>query len=114
MPKRTAACINIMDKSLSFSRSASFVESTREVVAENEEVAKSLTAGKDDFRTNRRLTEFAFHDACGNLKSVEMLEVGNLFVLGLILPLEKCCGRQKERCNATNFHNIKLWKLGFH
>ncbi|KAH9684639.1 hypothetical protein KPL70_013632 [Citrus sinensis] len=49
MPKRAAACMDIMDKSLSFSGSASFVESTREeVVAENEEDAISLTARKDD------------------------------------------------------------------
>ncbi|ESR44719.1 hypothetical protein CICLE_v10003543mg [Citrus x clementina] len=32
MPKRAAACMDIMDKSLSFSGSASFVESTREEV----------------------------------------------------------------------------------
>ncbi|KAH9750483.1 DNA (cytosine-5)-methyltransferase [Citrus sinensis] len=112
VPKRAAACMDIMDKSLSFSRSASFVESTREVVAENEEVAISLTAGKDDFRPNRRLTEFAFHDACGNLKSVEMLEVGNLFVSGLILPLEKCCGRQKERgVRCEDFGRVESWAI---
>ncbi|KAH9750479.1 DNA (cytosine-5)-methyltransferase [Citrus sinensis] len=112
VPKRAAACMDIMDKSLSFSRSASFVESTREVVAENEEVAISLTTGKDDFRPNRRLTEFAFHDACGNLKSVEMLEVGNLFVSGLILPLEKCCGRQKERgVRCEDFGRVESWAI---
>ncbi|KAH9684667.1 DNA (cytosine-5)-methyltransferase 1 [Citrus sinensis] len=112
MPKRAAACMDIMDKCLSLSGSASFVESTREVVAENEEVAISLTAGKDDLRPNRRLTEIAFHDACGNLKSVEMLEVGNLFVSGLILPLEKCCGRQKERgVRCEDFGRVESWAI---
>ncbi|KAK9213849.1 hypothetical protein WN944_005834 [Citrus x changshan-huyou] len=91
---------------------ASLVENRWEDVVKDEKAAIYLTAGKDDIRTNRRLTDFAFHDACGNLKSVEMLEVGNLFVSGLILPLEKCCGRQKERgVRCEDIGRVESWAI---
>ncbi|KAH9684599.1 DNA (cytosine-5)-methyltransferase 1 [Citrus sinensis] len=100
------------EKSLRLSRKASLVENRWEDVVKDEKAAIYLTAGKDDIRPNRRLTDFAFHDACGNLKSVEMLEVGNLFVSGLILPLEKCCGRQKERgVRCEDIGRVESWAI---
>ncbi|KAH9684662.1 hypothetical protein KPL70_013635 [Citrus sinensis] len=91
---------------------ASLVENRWEDVVKDEKAAIYLTAGKDDIRPNRRLTDFAFHDACGNLKSVEMLEVGYLFVSGLILPLEKCGGRQKEKgVRCKDFGRFESWAI---
>ncbi|KAF2293983.1 hypothetical protein GH714_006069 [Hevea brasiliensis] len=91
-------------------RSRSENEIKREVVVEHESVALGLTAGQDDPRSNRRLKDFTFHDAGGNPQPLEMLEIDNFFISGLILPLEESIDKEKGvRCNG--FGRIESWVI---
>ncbi|KAL5854193.1 hypothetical protein ACOSQ4_003995 [Xanthoceras sorbifolium] len=112
MPKRAAACSDFRDKSIRLSEKASVVENKRDIVVEDEIAAVSLTAGQEDSRPNRRLTEFIFHDANGEPKSVEMLEVDNLFITGVILPLEASSEKAKEKgYRCEGFGRIESWAI---
>ncbi|KAF2293981.1 hypothetical protein GH714_006058 [Hevea brasiliensis] len=74
------------------------------------ENALGLTAGQDDPRSNRRLKDFTFHDAGGNPQPLEMLEIDNFFISGLILPLEESIDKEKGvRCNG--FGRIESWVI---
>ncbi|KAJ7975528.1 DNA (cytosine-5)-methyltransferase [Quillaja saponaria] len=63
----------------------------------NEEIlALRLTSGQDDDRLNRRLTDFVLHDTNGVPQPLEMLEVDDMFISGLVLPLEESTDKKKE------------------
>ncbi|XP_015580058.1 DNA (cytosine-5)-methyltransferase 1B isoform X1 [Ricinus communis] len=112
MTKRAAACSDFKEKPLDFSEEYSFTEIKKEVIVEHEAVALGLTAGRDDLRPNRRLKDFIFHDAYGNIQAVEMLEFFDLFISGLIVPLEESSDKDKEkgiRCNG--FGRVESWAI---
>lgn len=88
MPKwAAAACSVSKNKSLYMSKKSSVIETKRNLCVEEEIEALHLTAGGEDGRPCRRLTDFTFHDADGKQQPFEMLEVDNIYVSGRILPL---------------------------
>ncbi|KAI3770449.1 hypothetical protein L6452_01583 [Arctium lappa] len=112
MPKRAASCTNFKSKPLRLSEKSATIENKKVQVVEEEIAAISLIAGPDDPRPNRRLTDFVFHDADGMPQPVEMLEVDDIFISGLILPLEKASEKEKEtgvRCEG--FGRIEDWSI---
>ncbi|MCI30636.1 DNA (cytosine-5)-methyltransferase 1-like, partial [Trifolium medium] len=90
MPKRTvsAARKNLKEESFSISDKSSLIETKQDQIVEEEFLAVRMTAGQDDGRPNRRLTDFILHDETGAAQPLEMLEINDLFITGLILPLE--------------------------
>ncbi|KAL7593148.1 hypothetical protein Lser_V15G34056 [Lactuca serriola] len=110
MPKRAASCTDFKTKSVRLSEKSSTIENKKVKVVEEEIAALSLVPGPDDPRPNRRLTDFIFHDADGNPQPVEMLEVDDLFISGLILPLEKTSEKETGvRCEG--FGRIEDWSI---
>ncbi|CAJ2666991.1 unnamed protein product [Trifolium pratense] len=81
-------------------------------IVEEEFLAVRMTAGQDDGRPNRRLTDFILHDETGAAQPLEMLEINDLFITGLILPLEGSVDKKKEegvRCEG--FGRIESWDI---
>ncbi|XP_076952096.1 DNA (cytosine-5)-methyltransferase 1B-like [Bidens hawaiensis] len=112
MPKRAASCANFKTKPVCLSDKSSTIEAKKVQVVEEEIAALSLVPGPDDPRPNRRLTEFIFHDADGKPQPVEMLEVDDLFISGLILPLEKTSEKEKETgVQCDGFGRIENWSI---
>ncbi|MED6223709.1 hypothetical protein PIB30_076701 [Stylosanthes scabra] len=93
MPKRAAACKSLKEKSSSISEKFSLIETKKDQIVDEEIVAVGLTAGQDDGCPNRRIIDFILHDENGKAQPLEMLEVNDLYILGLILPLEESFGR---------------------
>ncbi|CAK9140441.1 unnamed protein product [Ilex paraguariensis] len=96
MPKRTVASATSKHKSIRSSDKFMIVEAKRIQVVKDEEKAISSTTDQVDIKPNRRLTDFIFHDADGKPQPVEMLEVYDLYVSGLILSLEGTSGEEKD------------------
>lgn len=112
MPKRAAACLDFKEKSVHISKKASVIETKKEQCVEEEAVAVRLTAGQDESRPCRRLTEFIFHDSDGQQQPFEMLEVDDLFITGLILPLEESSQKDKEQSiRCEGFGRIENWAV---
>ncbi|KAL5697799.1 DNA (cytosine-5-)-methyltransferase [Ranunculus cassubicifolius] len=110
MPKRAAACSDFKEKSTRLSESK--VETQKEHVVEEEISAIRLTSGPDDPRTNRRLTEFIFHDVNGNPKPVEMLEIDDLFISGVVLSWDESSEKKKEKgVRCQGFGRIEEWAI---
>lgn len=112
-PKRTAACTNFKEKSLRFNDKSCLVETKKDQIAEEEILAIRMTSDRDDDRPNRRLTDFILHDSEGTPQPFEMSEVDDLFISGLILPLEESGDKEKDkkgvRCNG--FGRIENWAI---
>ncbi|KAL5061021.1 hypothetical protein RYX36_032625 [Vicia faba] len=101
IPKRfaSAASKNLKEKSFSISDKSCLVETKKDQVVEEELLAVRMTAGQEDGRANRRLTDFILHDETGAAQALEMLEIKDLFITGLILPLEGNTDKKKRaRC----------------
>ncbi|XP_063936532.1 DNA (cytosine-5)-methyltransferase 1A isoform X1 [Daucus carota subsp. sativus] len=111
MPKRAAACADFKEKSIQISKKSSIIETKKDRSVDEEEVAVRLTAGQEDGRPCRRLTDFIFHNSDGIPQAFEMLEVDDLYISGLILPLED--SSQKEACSikCEGFGRIENWAL---
>lgn len=112
MPRRAAACSNFKRMEIRLSEKDSVVETKKQQIVEDERIAIALTSGHDVPRPNRRLMDFIFHDEDGKSQPVEMLEVGELFITGLILPLEPSIDKTTEkgvRCVA--FGRIEEWAI---
>ncbi|KAJ9557401.1 hypothetical protein OSB04_012015 [Centaurea solstitialis] len=112
MPKRAASCTNFKSKPVRLSEKDATIENKKVQVVEEEIAAISLIPGPDDPRPNRRLTDFVFHNADGQPQPVEMLEVDDIFISGVILPLEKASDKEKEsgvRCEG--FGRIEDWSI---
>ncbi|KAK4740996.1 hypothetical protein SAY87_024584 [Trapa incisa] len=114
-PKRAASCIDFKEKTIRFSLKSDMVETKKERIAEDEMLAIHMTAGKDDDEgPNRRLVDFILHDSDGVPRSFEMSEVDDLYITGLILPLEECAEKQKGRDTGVRcggFGRIESWSI---
>ncbi|KAM7258254.1 hypothetical protein ACFE04_013995 [Oxalis oulophora] len=112
-PKRAAACSDFKEKSVRFSEKSDLVASKKDApVVEEELAAIALTVGEVTERPNRRLIDFILHDADGVPKPLEMMEVDDLFISGVILPLEPSTDKDKEkgvRCHG--FGRIETWDI---
>ncbi|GMH24456.1 hypothetical protein Nepgr_026299 [Nepenthes gracilis] len=112
MPKRAAACSDFKEKAIRLYEKESVLETKRQQTVDDEMAAISLTSGHDIPRPNRRLMDFIFHDEDGCPKSVEMLEVGDLFVTGLISPFETSTDKSKEKgVKCEGFGRIESWSI---
>lgn len=112
-PRRAAACTNFREKSVPLSNKSSLVEIKKEQIADEEILALRLTSSaQDDDRPNRRLTDFILHDANGLSQPLEMLEVDDVFISGLILPLDENLNNEKDRgVRCEGFGRIESWHI---
>ena len=65
------------------------IEMKNDQVVDEEVVVVHLTFGQDDGHLNRRLIDFILHDENGTPQRLEMNEVNDLFIFGLVLLLEE-------------------------
>eukprot|EP00257_Ricinus_communis_P015938 XP_015573958.1 DNA (cytosine-5)-methyltransferase 1 isoform X1 [Ricinus communis] len=111
-PKRAAACTDFKEKAVRLSDKSSVLESRRDQFADDEILAVHLTHGQDDGRPNRRLTDFVVHDENGTPQPLEMIEVDDMFISGLILPLDENPDKEKEkRVRCEGFGRIEGWDI---
>uniref|UniRef100_A0A7N0U3N0 DNA (cytosine-5)-methyltransferase n=1 Tax=Kalanchoe fedtschenkoi TaxID=63787 RepID=A0A7N0U3N0_KALFE len=111
-PKRASTCTNYKEKQIRLSGKSLVLEKKKDRVVDDELEAVVLTSEKDEEHPNRRLTEFIFHDTDGNPKPVEMLELDDLFITGLILPLEETSDKEKEKgVRCEGFGRIESWDI---
>ncbi|KAI9215739.1 hypothetical protein POPTR_T046100v4 [Populus trichocarpa] len=112
-PKRAAACKDFKEKSVRLHEEKSYVvESKKEQVVDEEILAVRLTQGQEEGRPNRRLIDFVVHDANGNPQPLEMVEVDDMFISGIIMPHEESIDKEKEvhvRCDG--FGRIEAWDI---
>ncbi|KAK4491318.1 hypothetical protein RD792_002054 [Penstemon davidsonii] len=73
MPKRAAACSDFKEKSLRITKKDLVLETKKDEGVEEEVVAVRRTAGQEDGRPCRRLTDFTFHNADGVAQPFEMI-----------------------------------------
>ncbi|XP_074301806.1 DNA (cytosine-5)-methyltransferase 1B-like [Silene latifolia] len=112
MPKRAAACSDFKEKAVRMSEKDDLVDRKREITVENEIAVIGLTTGHDDPRANRRLVDFIFHDGEGKAQPVELLEVTDLFISGVILPLEPSGDSLKDKgVKCEGFGRIETWDI---
>ncbi|KAF2284474.1 hypothetical protein GH714_024481 [Hevea brasiliensis] len=110
-PKRAAACTDFKEKLVPLSEKSSVLESKNEQFADEEIIAIHLTHEQEG-RPNRRLTDFVVHDANGMPRPLEMIEVDDMFISGLILPLEGSPEQEKEKCiRCEGFGRIEGWSI---
>lgn len=112
MPKRAAACSDFKEKSVHITEKALVLETKKDGVVEEEIIAVRLTAAQEDGRPNRRLTDFTFHNSDGVSQPFEMLEADDIFISGLILPLEGSAGKEKEKgIRCEGFGRVEEWSI---
>ncbi|XVF58899.1 hypothetical protein PTKIN_Ptkin07bG0103100 [Pterospermum kingtungense] len=111
-PKRAAACTDFKEKSVRISEKDSVVETKKEMVVEDEILAVRMTFEKDDDRPNRRLNDFILHNSEGLPQPLEMLEVNDMFITGLILPPEESSDKEKEKSvRCDGFGRVESWAI---
>ncbi|KAL8129196.1 hypothetical protein V2J09_018351 [Rumex salicifolius] len=112
VPKRAAACSNFKEKAVCLNEKECVIELKKDSVVEDEVAAISLTSGNDIPRPNRRLSDFVFHDEEGKPQPVEMLEVSDLYITGVVLPLEPDSEKIKEKgVRCEGFGRIETWSI---
>lgn len=114
MPKRAAASKNLKEKSFSLPEKSCLIEVKKDEVVEEEFLAVRLTAGlgDGDGRPTRTLADFILHDETGKEQHLEMLEVNDLFISGLILPNEESLDKKKEKgVRCEGFGRIESWDI---
>ncbi|EYU33308.1 hypothetical protein MIMGU_mgv1a0001783mg, partial [Erythranthe guttata] len=112
MPKRAAACSDFKEKSLRISKKDMVCETKKDGVVEEEVVAVRLTAAQEDGRPCRRLTDFTFHNSEGVSQPFEMLEADDIFISGLILPLEESADKDKGKgIRCEGFGRVEEWAI---
>ncbi|XP_027157672.1 DNA (cytosine-5)-methyltransferase 1B-like [Coffea eugenioides] len=113
IPKKEAASSISHCKAIFLTDKSTTVETESFQFRNEEAAAIQLTrVCRDDFLPNRRLTAFVFHDEFGEPQPVEMVEECNLYISGLILPLEDACDDEKEtRIRCEGFGPIISWSL---
>ncbi|KAL1104200.1 hypothetical protein V6Z11_D04G050300 [Gossypium hirsutum] len=113
-PKRAGACTDFKEKAVCISEKDSVVETKKDMVVEDEILAVALTCEKDDGRPNRRLTDFVLHNSEGLPQPFEMLEVIDMFITGLILPLEENSDKEKVKeksVRCEGFGHVESWDI---
>lgn len=112
MPKRAAACSDFKEKSHHISKKDSVLEIKKDGVVEEEVLAVRLTAGQEDGRPCRRLIDFTFHNSDGVSQPFEMLEVDDIFISGLIVPLEESADKEKGKgIRCEGFGRVEEWAI---
>ncbi|KAL2334436.1 hypothetical protein Fmac_015649 [Flemingia macrophylla] len=112
VPKRAAACSNLKEKSFSISEKSCLIETDKDQIVDEEILAVRMTAEQDDGRPNRRITDFILHDESGTAQPLEMLEVSDLYITGVILPFEASTGKKKEKgVRCEGFGRIESWDI---
>ncbi|KAK6121245.1 hypothetical protein DH2020_045019 [Rehmannia glutinosa] len=107
-----AACSDFKEKSLRISEKDSVIETKKDAVVEEELLAVRLTAEQDDDRPCRRLTDFTFHNSSGASQPFEMLEADDIFISGLILPLEESADKEKGKgIRCEGFGRVEEWAI---
>lgn len=86
------------------------------MVVEEEILALRLTCPQNDQtdepRPNRRLSDFIIHDKHGVSRPLEMLEFDDMFITGLVLPLEESADKDRERgVRCEGFGRIESWDI---
>ncbi|CAI9108868.1 OLC1v1008568C1 [Oldenlandia corymbosa var. corymbosa] len=112
MPKRAAACSEFKEKPLHISSKSDVIEMKLDQCVGEEVVAVKLTAGQDDGRPCRRLVDYVFHNVAGEPQPLEMVELDDVYISGLILPIEAGDGKEKSvgiRCEG--FGRIEEWAI---
>ncbi|AEE82708.1 Met2-type cytosine DNA-methyltransferase-like protein [Arabidopsis thaliana] len=112
-PKRAAACRNFKEKPLRISDKSETVEAKKEQNVVEEIVAIQLTSSlesNDDPRPNRRLTDFVLHNSDGVPQPVEMLELGDIFLEGVVLPLGDDKNEEKG-VRFQSFGRVENWNI---
>ncbi|VVB07151.1 unnamed protein product [Arabis nemorensis] len=110
-PKRAAACTDFKEKSVRISEKSATVEIKKQQFVEDEIVALHLTSSlqTDEHRQTRRLTDFVLHDTDGAPQPVEMLEIGDLFIAGVILPSD--CKDKEKGVRCESFGRVENWSI---
>ncbi|CAA0833568.1 DNA (cytosine-5)-methyltransferase 1 [Striga hermonthica] len=112
MPKRAAACSDFKEKSCRISGKDSVLETKKDRVVEEELIAVRLTAEQEDGRPCRRLTDFIFYNSEGVAQPFEMLEADDIFITGLILPLEESSDKEKAKgVRCEGFGRVEEWAI---
>ncbi|KAF1897087.1 hypothetical protein Lal_00034789 [Lupinus albus] len=113
MPKRSVANKNMKEKSFSIAGKSCLIETKKDQIVDEELLAIRMTSGNDDGRPNRRLTDFILHDENGKPQPLEVLEVNDLYITGVILPLEGSIEKkkEKERVRCEGFGRIETWDI---
>lgn len=114
MPKRAAACTDFKEKSMLIDEKSSLIEKKKAKLADEEILAIGLTAGREEGRPNRRLADFILYNEQGVPQPLEMLEVDDLFISGLILPLEESAEKEKDKekgVRCEGFGRIESWSI---
>ncbi|KAL0733706.1 hypothetical protein Bca4012_009916 [Brassica carinata] len=114
-PRRAAACTNFKEKSVRISEKSATVETKQHQTVEDEIVALHLTASPqsgDEPRQTRKLTDFILHDANGVPQPVAMVEMGDIFVTGVILPSGECSDKEKAKgVRCEGFGRLENWSI---
>ncbi|KAJ4916938.1 DNA (cytosine-5)-methyltransferase 1 [Raphanus sativus] len=117
-PKRAAACTNFKEKSVRISERSATVAAKQHQTVEDEIVALHLTdsspqsCGEDEPHQTRRLTDFVLHDTDGVSQAVEMVEHGDMFITGLILPSGECFDKEKAKgVRCEGFGRVDNWSI---
>ncbi|KAI4351936.1 hypothetical protein L6164_006235 [Bauhinia variegata] len=112
MPRRAAASKNLKEKSIPICEKSCLIEKRKDRVVDEEIIAVDLTSVKDDGRPNRRLTDFIIHDENGTAQPLEMLEVTDMFITGIVLPFEESTDKKKqEGVRCEGFGRIESWDI---
>lgn len=116
MPKRAAACKDFKERSVHISEKSDLIASKEEQIVPEESLAVFLTCGKDpdNERPNRRLTQFILHNEDGTAQPLGMMEVGDLFITGTILPLDESSDKNKDKdrgVKCEGFGRIETWDI---
>ncbi|XP_010450186.1 PREDICTED: DNA (cytosine-5)-methyltransferase 2-like [Camelina sativa] len=112
--KRAAACIDFKEKRIRISQKSATAKTKKHQIVEEEitaiKLTTSLESNGDQPRPNRRLTEFILHDSNGVPQPVEMLELDDIFIEGVILPLDE--DNDKERgVKCQSFGRVENWTI---
>ncbi|CAD5327804.1 unnamed protein product [Arabidopsis thaliana] len=113
-PKRATSGTNFKEKSLRFSEKYETVEAKKEQIVGEEIVAiqstSSLESNDDQPRPNRRLTDFILYDSNGVTQPVEMLELGDIFIEGVVLPLGDD-EKEEKGVRFQSFGRVENWTI---
>ncbi|ESQ46215.1 hypothetical protein EUTSA_v10000011mg [Eutrema salsugineum] len=112
-PKRAAACKDFKEKSVRISeKSATFVTKKDQILeVDNEFDALHLTASPGDIhepRQIRRITDFILHDEDQIRHSVEMLEIRDIFIDGVVLPSDEY---SKNGVKFRSLERVERWSV---